>query len=260
MDDAALLRYSRHILLDGMGLEGQERLQAGHALVIGAGGLGSAALLYLASAGVGRITVVDPDQVELSNLQRQVVHATASVGQAKARSAAARLAELNPGVQVQARVARAEGEALAAWVAAADVVLDCSDNFPTRQAVNRACVQAGRPLVSGAALRFDGQLAVFDTRPGPEGRGPCYACVFPPEPAPEPVLCATMGVFAPLVGVVGAAQAGEALLLLAGARRPAQLLLHDARRAEWTAIQLAARTGCPVCGHLPHAPTPLDPM
>lgn len=254
MHDDQLLRYSRHILLDELGIEGQARLLAGHALVVGAGGLGSAALLYLASAGVGRLTVVDPDRVELSNLQRQVVHATASLGQAKAESAAARLAALNPEVRVRALVERAEGERLAALVAEADVVLDCSDNFPTRQALNRACVQAGKPLVSGAAVRFDGQLAVFDTRPGPGGPGPCYACVFPPGEVPEAVPCATLGVFAPLVGVIGALQAGEALQLLAGTRRPAQLLLHDARRGEWTPIRLSPRADCPVCA--PSSPRP----
>jgi molybdopterin/thiamine biosynthesis adenylyltransferase len=246
MDDTQLLRYSRHILLDEIGIEGQQRLLDGHALVIGAGGLGSPASLFLASAGVGRITLVDHDTVDLTNLQRQIAHTTARVGQPKAGSAKQALLELNPGIQVTALQERADAARLAALVATADVVLDCSDNFATRHAVNRACQQHGKPLVSGAVIRFDGQLSVFDPR---GGQLPCYACLFPEDQRFEEVACATMGVFAPLVGVLGAAQAAEALKLLMGVGEPlaGRLLMLDGLRMEWTSIKVARNPACPVC-------------
>ncbi|CAG2161191.1 HesA/MoeB/ThiF family protein [Cupriavidus numazuensis] len=249
MNDDQLLRYSRHILLDELGIEGQERLLGAHALVIGAGGLGAAALPYLASAGVGRISVVDNDHVDLTNLQRQIIHTTDNVGRLKVESAREGMLRINPGVQVEVIAARVGDAELSQLVAQADVVLDCCDNFATRQAVNRACVHHRVPLVSGAALRFDGQISVFDRR---QDNAPCYACLFPPsEPAPE-VACATMGVFAPLVGMVGTVQAAEALKLLSGVGQSlaGRLLMVNAMTMEWTTMQLARTPDCPVCaGH-----------
>jgi molybdopterin/thiamine biosynthesis adenylyltransferase len=246
MDDQQLLRYSRHILLDELGIEGQRKLLAAHALVIGAGGLGSPVALYLGSAGVGRITLVDDDRVDLTNLQRQIAHPLARVGQAKAESARLSILAINPQVDVIARVARADAALLDSLVAGADVVLDCSDNFATRQAVNAACVVHRRPLVSGAAVGFDAQIAVYDTR---QADAPCYACVFPAEASVQDAACATMGVFAPLVGIVGSMQAAEALKLLAGIGTPlaARLLMLDARTMECTQITLQRDPACAVC-------------
>jgi adenylyltransferase/sulfurtransferase len=250
MNDEQLLRYSRHILLDEIGIEGQEKLLAARALVIGAGGLGSPVALYLASAGIGRITIADGDAVDLTNLQRQIVHRMAAIGTNKAESARATLATLNPEIEVVALPERATGERLDALVAAHDIVLDCSDNFATRHAVNRACVQHGRPLVSGAAVRFDGQLAVFDLR---HADAPCYACLFPEGGDAEDVRCAVMGVFAPLTGVIGTLQAAEALKLLAGAGETlsGKLLLFDALQTEWRAIRVKRDAACPVCAGRP---------
>ena len=247
MDDRQLLRYSRHLLLDELGVEGQQRLLRAHALVLGAGGLGSPVLLYLASAGVGRITVVDDDAVDLTNLQRQIMHTEARVGQPKVESARQAVAALNPDVQVRTIAARADAALLDELVAAADIVLDCSDNFATRQALNRACVRHRRPLVSGAAIGFDGQVAVYDPR---RVDSPCYACVFPPATAVEEARCATMGVFAPLVGIVGSLQAAEALKVLTGVGTDlsGRLLMVDSRRAEFTEVRLQRQPGCPVCG------------
>jgi molybdopterin/thiamine biosynthesis adenylyltransferase len=248
MNDAQLLRYSRHILLDEIGIDGQARILAGHALVIGAGGLGSPALLYLASAGVGTITVLDHDTVDQTNLQRQIAHAEERVGQPKVLSAAVAMAQINPEVRVQALQQRADAALLDELVPQADVVLDCSDNFATRQAVNAACVRHGRPLVSGAAIGFDGQISVWDRR---DGRTPCYACLFPPDAVVPEVRCAVMGVFAPLVGIIGTMQAAEALKLLAGTGRSlaGRLLMLDGRSMEFTEIGLAPQPNCPVCGN-----------
>jgi len=257
MDDDQLLRYSRHILLDEIGVEGQQRLLDGHALVIGAGGLGSPALLYLASAGVGTITVVDHDTVDRTNLQRQIAHTEARVGHPKVESAAAAIAQINPGVTVRTVAQRADAALLAELVAAADVVLDCSDNFPTRQAVNAACVAQRRPLVSGAAIGLDGQIAVWDAR-GDDP--PCYACLFPPTAEVPEVRCATMGVFAPLVGIIGTMQAAEALKLLAGFGQPltGRLQMLDGRRMEWTEIRVGRDHACPVCSGRVSAPESAD--
>jgi molybdopterin/thiamine biosynthesis adenylyltransferase len=246
MNDDQLLRYSRHILLDEIGVEGQQRILDGHALVIGAGGLGSPVALYLGTAGVGRLTLVDHDTVDVTNLQRQIAHNLARVGQPKAESARQTIAAINPDVQVQAVIHRADAAWLAEAVAQADVVLDCSDNFVTRQAVNAACVAARKPLVSGAAIGFDGQISVYDTR---DAEAPCYACLFPPEATFEEVRCATMGVFAPLVGIIGSMQAAEALKLLAGvgSSLAGRLQMLDARRMEWTEIRLPRQSACPVC-------------
>lgn len=248
MNDEQLLRYSRHILLDDIGIEGQQKFLDSHALVIGAGGLGSPVALYLATAGVGTITIVDGDTVDLTNLQRQIAHDLSRVGTPKAASAARTMAAINPDVRVHALHERADAARLDTLVAAADVVVDCSDNFATRQAVNAACVAHARPLVSGAAIGFDGQISVFDTR---EADRPCYACLFPPDTAVEDVRCATMGVFAPLVGIVGSMQAAEALKLLAGVGRPlaGRLQMLDGRAMEWTELRVPRRADCPVCGN-----------
>jgi molybdopterin/thiamine biosynthesis adenylyltransferase len=248
MDDHQLLRYSRHILLDELGIEGQRRLLAAHALVIGAGGLGSPVALYLGTAGVGRITLVDDDVVDLTNLQRQIAHQLSRVGQPKAESARLSIQAINPDVEVVARVERADAALLHQLVAEADVVLDCSDNFGTRQAVNAACVAHRRPLVSGAAIGFDAQISVYDTR---RDDAPCYACVFPAEATVQEMACATMGVFAPLVGIIGSMQAAEALKLLTGIGTPlaGRLLLLDARSMEWTQIGVQRAPKCLVCAH-----------
>ncbi|KAB0581059.1 molybdopterin-synthase adenylyltransferase MoeB [Ideonella dechloratans] len=247
MTDDDLLRYSRHILLDDIGIEGQDRLLAAHALVIGAGGLGSPVALYLGSAGVGRITLVDPDTVDLTNLQRQIAHSQDRIGQPKVASAAAAVHALNPGAQLDTLVQRTDATLLDRWVPQADVVLDCSDNFATRQLVNAACVRHRRPLVSGAAIGFDGQVSVYDCR---QPDAPCYACLFPPDAPPEEVRCATMGVFAPLVGIIGATQAAEALKLLAGVGTSlaGRLQMLDARRMRWDEIRIPRQPACPVCG------------
>ena len=246
MTDAQLLRYSRHILLDELGVEGQQRLLESHALVIGAGGLGSPVVLYLGTAGVGRITIVDHDSVDLTNLQRQIAHNLARVGQPKVESAAQSIAAINPEVRVYALRERADAARLATLVADADVVIDCSDNFATRHAVNAACVAHRKPLVSGAAIGFDGQISVYDGR---VAGNPCYACIFPPDAAFEEVRCATMGVFAPLVGIIGTMQAAEALKLLAGIglSLAGRLQMLDARSMEWTEVRVARQASCPVC-------------
>lgn len=247
MNDDDLLRYSRHILLNEVGVEGQERIQAAHVLLIGAGGLGSPVALYLGSAGVGHITVVDHDTVDLTNLQRQVAHTMARVGSPKVSSIQVAIAQLNPSVKVTAIQQRADATLLNELVAQADVVLDCCDNFSTRHAINAACVAHKKPLVSGAAIRFDGQICVYDPR---DARSPCYACVFPPEATFEETRCATMGVFAPLVGIIGAMQAAEALKLISGAGQPltGRLLMLDGRAMAFTEMRVDRHTGCPVCG------------
>ena len=246
MTDDQLLRYSRHILLDEMGIEGQERVLAAHALIIGAGGLGSPAALYLASAGVGHITLVDDDVVDLTNLQRQIAHTTARVGQPKVASAAVALEAINPEVRVTALQTRVDAETLQALVREASVVLDCSDNYATRHAVNAACMRHGKPLVAGAVIRFDAQITVLDPR---DAQSPCYACIFPPQAEFEEVRCSTLGVFAPLVGVVGAMQAAEALKLLAGVGTSlaGRLLMLDGRTMEWSTLRLQRAPHCSVC-------------
>jgi molybdopterin/thiamine biosynthesis adenylyltransferase len=247
MNDNQLLRYSRHILLDDFGIEGQEKLLAAHALIIGAGGLGSPVALYLASAGVGKITLVDNDTVDLTNLQRQILHSTERVGDSKAQSGRQTLTRINPDIEVVALQERVHGARLDELVQEADVVLDCSDNFATRHAINRACVAHAVPLVSGAAIQFDGQISVFDAR---SPVSPCYACLFPPDQPFEEVQCSSMGVFAPLVGIIGAMQAAEALKLLAqvGESLAGRLLLLEARSMEWASIKITRNAACIVCG------------
>jgi molybdopterin/thiamine biosynthesis adenylyltransferase len=246
MNDEQLLRYSRHILLTEFGVEAQEKLLGARALVVGAGGLGSPAAMYLAAAGVGTIALADGDEVDLTNLQRQILHSTASVGRPKALSGRETLGRLNPGIRVEALAMRLEGPALAHEVARADVVLDCSDNFATRHAVNGACVAHAKPLVSGAGVRFDGQLAVFDLR---RADSPCYECLFPQDTEVEETRCAVMGVFAPLTGIIGTLQAAEALKLLGGIGETlsGRLILFDALAAEWRSVRLHRDPACRVC-------------
>jgi molybdopterin/thiamine biosynthesis adenylyltransferase len=247
MTDEQLLRYSRHILLNEIGIEGQAQILASHALIVGAGGLGSPVALYLGSAGVGRITVVDHDRVDMTNLQRQIAHTMERVGQPKVLSMQTAIAAINPDVQVTPIMLRADAALLDTLVAQADVVLDCSDNFATRHAINTACVKHRKPLVSGAAIRFDGQVCVYDPR---DANSPCYACVFPPDDTFEETRCATMGVFAPLVGIIGSLQAAEALKLLSAVGSPltGRLLMLDGRAMEFTEVRVARQAGCPICG------------
>ena len=247
MNDDQLLRYSRHILLDEVGIEGQQRLIDAHVLIVGAGGLGSPVALYLAASGVGHISIADHDVVDLTNLQRQIAHRTQSVGQAKVASAAQAMHDLNPEVRVTPIAQKLDAAQLDALVPTLHVVVDCCDNYATRQAVNAACVKHKVPLVSGAAVRLDGQLAVYDPR---NDQSPCYACVFPPDEAPEEVRCATLGVLAPLVGVIGAMQAMETIKLITGMGSDlvGKLQMLDGRHMDWNTLRLQRNPQCPVCG------------
>ena len=249
MNDEQLLRYSRHILLPEIGIEGQEKLIDSHALIIGAGGLGSPAALYLAASGVGNLTICDNDTVDLTNLQRQILHRTASIGMNKVDSARDALAEINPEVHVNKLKERVEFARLYELVAQADVVLDCSDNFATRYALNRVCVQLKKPLVSGAAIRFSGQVTVFDFR---QEHSPCYHCLYPENSESEDTRCAEMGVFAPLVGIIGSLQAAEALKLLLGIGTSlcGKLLLIDALHSDLRTIKLVRDKSCPICNNI----------
>ena len=246
MDDDQLLRYSRHILLDDIGIEGQQKILEGHALVIGAGGLGCPAAMYLASSGVGRITLVDHDCVDLTNLQRQIGHTSASIGTPKVESLRNTLLRINPTIEVHTVAQKADQKLLQELVSQASVVLDCSDNYRTRHTVNAACVHHRVPLVAAAALRFDGQISVFDNR---NSDSPCYACIFPPEADFEEVQCSTMGVFAPLVGIMGTIQAAEALKLLIGHELglKGQLLILDGKSMQWSSIRTHKSCTCSVC-------------
>ncbi|MHA3903744.1 HesA/MoeB/ThiF family protein [Castellaniella sp. WN] len=252
MDDARLTRYARHILLDELGIEGQERLLAARALIVGAGGLGSPAALYLAAAGVGRITLVDDDVVELSNLQRQILHVMSGLGRPKAESGRDALLALNPDVQVRALVERLDDVRLRELVRDVDVVLDCCDNFATRHAINRACVMVRKPLVSGAAIKFSGQISVYDLR---DADAPCYHCLFPEADDVEELRCATTGVLGPLVGMVGSVQATEAIKVITGMGEPlvGRLLSVDALRMQWHTIRFRRDPDCPVCARRGHA-------
>ena len=247
MNDDQLLRYSRHILLDEVGIEGQQRLIDSHVLIVGAGGLGSPVAMYLTASGVGHITIADHDVVDLTNLQRQIAHTTARVGLLKVESATQAMLALNPEVRVTPLAFKLDAAQLDALVPTVTVVVDCCDNFETRQAVNAACVRHKVPLVSGAAIRMDGQIAVYDAR---DDKSPCYACIFPPSEAPEEVLCATMGVLAPLVGVIGTMQAMEAVKLIAGmgSRLTGRLQMLDGRGMAWNEVRLQRNASCPVCG------------
>uniref|UniRef100_Q47IG8 Molybdopterin-synthase adenylyltransferase n=1 Tax=Dechloromonas aromatica (strain RCB) TaxID=159087 RepID=Q47IG8_DECAR len=247
MTDDQLLRYSRHILLDALGIDGQAKILASHALIIGAGGLGSPAALYLASAGIGKITLVDDDTVDFTNLQRQILHTQSRVGMAKTESGRQALSAINPEISIVPLQQRLSGTELDALVASADIVLDCTDNFATRHAINRACVLHKKSLISGAAIRFDGQISVYDLR---RDDSPCYHCLFPEGEDVEEVRCAVMGVFAPLTGIIGTMQAAEALKLAAGIGESltGRLLLLDALTMEWRTVRFKKDSGCAVCG------------
>ena len=251
MDDSELLRYSRQILLPQVGIEGQEKLQSSRVLIVGLGGLGSPAAMYLAAAGVGHLVLADYDRVDLTNLQRQIVHRSADVGRPKVESARDTLLALNPLVRVSTLAERMEGDALAREVAAADVVLDASDNFATRYAVNEACVRARTPLVSGAAIRLEGQIAVF--RPGRD-ESPCYRCLYPQQLGELEETCSQTGILAPLVGIIGSVQALEAIKLLLGIGETlcGRLLVLDAATLEWRALKLRRDPHCPVCAPKVH--------
>ncbi|MFM7274243.1 MAG: HesA/MoeB/ThiF family protein [Gammaproteobacteria bacterium] len=245
MDDEELLRYSRHILLPEIDVEGQERLRRARVLVVGLGGLGSPAVMYLAASGVGTLLLADPDRVELSNLQRQVLHSTPRVGLSKPASAAEAIRALNPGVTVVPIEARLDAASLPGWLAGCDLALDCSDNLATRYALNAACVAAGVPLVSAAALGWEGQVSVFDPRAG----GPCYQCLHPQTEARDERACAVNGVASPVVGTIGVLQALEAFKILSGAGEPlrGELLVFDGLRAEFHRLRIPKRAACPAC-------------
>jgi molybdopterin/thiamine biosynthesis adenylyltransferase len=247
VNDDQLLRYSRHILLDEVGIEGQQQLIDSHVLIVGAGGLGSPVALYLAASGVGHITIADHDTVDLTNLQRQIAHSTDRVGEAKVTSAAQAMHALNPEVRISTLACQLDAAELDRLVPTVQVVVDCCDNFTTRQAVNAACVKHHVPLVSGAAIRMDGQLAVYDAR---DSQSPCYACLFPPDTAPEEVRCATMGVLAPLVGVIGTMQAMETVKLITGigSRLVGRLQMLDGRGMAWNEMRVKRNPSCSVCG------------
>ncbi|PTR06320.1 molybdopterin/thiamine biosynthesis adenylyltransferase [Nitrosospira sp. Nsp5] len=247
MNDDQLLRYSRHILLPQIGIKGQETLIQSHVLVVGAGGLGSPAVLYLAASGVGKLTICDSDKVDLTNLQRQIAHSTDRIGIPKSDSAKKTLAGINPEVNVIALNERMDERGLLQLIRNADVVVDASDNFPTRYIINRVCTLYKKPLVSGAVVRFDGQVAVFDLR---HAHSPCYHCLFPADGEDQDMRCAVMGVFAPLVGVIGCVQAAETLKILLdiGQTLNSRLLLLDGLSMEWRSIRLNKDPSCKVCG------------
>ncbi len=246
MDDNQLLRYSRHILLPQIAYEGQQQLTQSHALIIGAGGLGSPIAMYLAAAGVGKLTICDFDTVDLTNLQRQIIHQTTSLGSNKAISAQRTLQQLNPEVQVVPITSKANEDTMAELVKQADVVLDGSDNFATRYMLNRLCCRYQKPLVSGAAISFEGQVSVFDFR---KPDTPCYACLFPDDGSENSMRCADNGVFSPLVGIIGATQAAEAIKVLLGIGQTltGRLLLLDSLSMEWRSIQLKRDPKCAIC-------------
>lgn len=246
MNDEQLLRYSRHLLLPEIDVAGQAAISAARALIIGAGGLGSPAAMYLAASGVGTLVLCDDDDVDLTNLQRQILHDSDAIGQPKVLSGKKTLQRLNPDIRVETRAMRMDDDRLDSEIAVADVVLDCCDNFATRHAVNRACVRTGKPLVSGAAIRFDGQVSVFDLR---RADSPCYHCLFPEGPDVEEMRCSAMGVFAPLTGIIGTTQAAEALKLIVGCGTSlnGRLLLLDSLRMEWRSVALRRDENCPVC-------------
>jgi adenylyltransferase/sulfurtransferase len=246
MNDDQLLRYSRHILLPELDIAGQEKILASRVLIIGAGGLGSPAAMYLASAGVGTLILADGDTVDLTNLQRQILHRNDAVGRFKAESGRDTLNSLNPETVAVALPQRLDASLLEAHISEADVVLDCSDNFSTRHAINRACVKFSKPLVSGAAVRFDGQLSVFDKR---NLHNPCYHCLFPDGDDVEETRCAVMGVFAPITGIIGTMQAAEALKVISGCGEPlvGRLLLVNALNMELRTVRYGRDPDCPVC-------------
>jgi molybdopterin/thiamine biosynthesis adenylyltransferase len=251
VNDQQLLRYSRHILLPQIAYEGQEKLSQSRALIIGAGGLGSPVALYMAAGGVGKLTICDFDDVDMTNLQRQVIHNTQAIGTNKAISAQQSLHAINPEVTVVAISKKSSEQEFTALISDVDVVIDCSDNFRTRYALNRICFALKKPLVSGAAIGFEGQVTVFDFR---HPTSPCYHCLFPEvdeTDADNDMRCAENGVFSPLVGMIGTTQAAEAMKLLLGLGESLQgrLLLLDVLTMEWRSIKLKRDPACKVCGH-----------
>lgn len=248
MNDEQLLRYNRHILLPQIGLEGQQKLNDAHVLIIGLGGLGSPAALYLAAAGVGELTLVDHDTVELSNLQRQIVHNNDNLGEAKVASAKNNLLKINSEISIKTLTTKVDASTLSDLVTKADIVLDATDNFTTRFAINKACVEHKKPLVSGAAIRFEGQVSVFDTR---NENSPCYSCLYP-EQGDENETCSENGILAPVVGVIGCIQALEAIKLLCEVGTPlaGKLLLFDALDMQWRTMKFPKDPACEVCGSL----------
>ncbi len=247
MNDQQLLRYSRHILLPQIDIAGQEKLNRSHVLIVGAGGLGSPAAMYLAASGVGRLTLCDDDRVDLTNLQRQIIHGTDAIGMPKVRSAQQTLRRINPEIEVIAIERCVAAEELNELTAAADAVVDASDNFSTRNLVNQACIVHKKPLISGAAVRFDGQISVFDLR---HENSPCYHCLYPIDGDRQDMPCAVMGVFSPLVGIIGSMQAAETLKILLdlGKSLNGRLLLLDGLTMDWRAIKLHKDPACPACG------------
>ena len=246
MNDEQLLRYSRHLLLEEIDVAGQEKLLASHILIIGAGGLGSAVAPYLAAAGVGHLTLIDHDLVELTNLQRQIMHAQNKIGQSKVASGKHFLEQLNSTIKIEIIQAKATALLLDDLLPSVDAVLDCTDNFATRHLINASCVKHQKPLVSGSALRFDGQISVFDPR---NPASPCYACIFSPDEKFEEVSCSSMGIFSPLVGIIGALQAAQALQVITGIGQSlcGKLLLWDAKSTQIDTIELHQRDNCEVC-------------
>jgi molybdopterin/thiamine biosynthesis adenylyltransferase len=247
MNDEQLLRYSRHLLLEEIDVIGQEKLLGSHVLVLGTGGLGSAAAPYLAAAGIGHITLIDHDQVDLTNLQRQIMHTEKSVGMSKVNSGKEFLQRLNASIQIQTIEAKATESLLDELLPSADVVLDCTDNFATRQLINASCVKHQIPLISGSALRFDGQISVFDPR---NPSSPCYACIFSPDESFEEVSCSSMGIFSPLVGIIGAMQAAQAIQVIVGFGETlvGRMLLWTARTTQVDEFKIARNPECSVCG------------
>lgn len=246
MNDQQLLRYSRQIMLPDVDIEGQEKLLAARVLIVGLGGLGSPVAMYLAAAGVGHLILADFDTVDLSNLQRQIVHTSASIGQAKVESAAETLRKLNPEIEISCLAQQLDADSLAKQIANVTVVVDCCDNFATRFAVNAACVKYKIPLVSGAAIRLEGQVAVFDAR---NSQSPCYCCLYDAQSEAD-ASCAANGVLAPLVGVIGSVQALEALKMIIGFGESlvGRVQLFDARQNQWRELKLLKDQSCPVCG------------
>lgn len=248
LDDAQLMRYARHILLDEYGIEAQEKISAAKVLMVGAGGLGSPAAYYLAAAGVGSLTLVDDDEVDLSNLQRQILHTSDRVGVNKALSGQTTLQALNPLVHIEPLAQRLSGADLDRLMPAHDLVMDCTDNFATRHAINRAAVRHRVPIVSGAGIRFSGQISVYDLR---DDHAPCYHCLFPEADEVQELRCATTGVLGPLVGMVGCIQAAEALKVLGGFGEPlvGRLLSVDALTMQWHTVRFRKDPACLVCSN-----------
>ena len=246
MIDDELLRYSRHILLPEIDVSGQEKLLAAHVAIIGIGGLGSPVALYLASSGIGKLSLIDFDSVDLSNLQRQIIHDTDHLGTTKVSSAQGKLAALNPGTSVQVYAEKLSDLEISALIKEVDAVVDCTDNFATRLTINQACVQHQVPLISGAAIRMEGQLMVYDPS---ISNAPCYACLYQ-NTAELELNCATTGVAAPLVGIIGSMQAMETLKILVGFGEPAtgSLLIFDAANTQWQRFRVTRRADCPACG------------